>query len=296
MSAVTEPKPAARKPDAPASPRGRPIRGPSAFGGTTKRFLSLTYTLAITDFKLRFFGSALGYLWQLVRPLMLFAVLYAVFTRVLKVGVAVPFYPAILITNIVLFTFWAEVTAGSVRSIVDREGLMRKIQFPRLVIPLSITLTGLFNLALNLLAVAVFLAVAGVSFHPTIWEAPFLVLALGLFAGGTAMILSALYVRFRDVQPIWDVFNQALYFATPIIYSFETIKDRTHLLHVIMANPISIILTQFRHAVIDPRAANAVTAAGGWLWLLIPIAIWIFVIAFGVWFFDRQAPVIAEDL
>jgi ABC-2 type transport system permease protein len=275
---------------------GRPIRGPSAFGGGRRRFLNLTYTLAVTDFKLRFFGSALGYLWQLIRPLALFAVMYAVFTKVLRVGVRVEFYPAILIANIVLFTFFSEVTTGGVTSVVDREGIVRKIHFPRLVIPLSVTLTGLFNLGLNLVAVLVFCVAAGVGFHLTLIEAPFLILALALFTAGVAMILAALFVPFRDVKPIWEVASQALYFATPIIYTIEAVERHHTIIHVIMSSPIAVVLVQFRHAVIDNSAPTAVQAAGGWAWMIIPAVIWIAVIAFGVWYFDRQAPRIAEEL
>jgi ABC-2 type transport system permease protein len=274
----------------------RPIRGPSAFGGEPRRFLNLTWTLAYTDFKLRFFGSALGYLWQLMRPLMLFGVLYVVFNEVLRVGVAVPFYPVVLLSNIVLFTFFIEVTTGSITSVVDREGLVRKIQFPRLVIPLAIVVRSYLNLLLNLIAVVVFMIAAGVHFGWEVVEAPVLLLALGAFAGGSAMILSALYVRFRDVRPIWDVFSQALYFGTPVIYAVETIADRHTFLHIVMCNPLAIILTQFRHAVIDPHAPTALDAAGGWGWLAIPVAITIAVVAAGVWYFDREAPHIAEEL
>jgi ABC-2 type transport system permease protein len=274
----------------------RPIRGPSAFGGDPRRFLNLTWTLAYTDFKLRFFGSALGYLWQLMRPLMLFGVLYVVFNKVLRVGVAVEFYPVVLLSNIVLFTFFMEVTGGSITSVIDREGLVRKIQFPRLVIPLAIVVRAYLNLLLNLVAVVIFMIFAGVHFGWEVIEAPLLLLALGAFACGCAMILSALYVRFRDIQPIWEVFAQALYFGTPVIYAVETIAARHNFLHLVMCNPLAIILTQFRYAVIDRQAPTALDAAGGWAWLAIPIVIAVGVIVVGVWYFNREAPHIAEEL
>ena len=275
---------------------GRPIRGPSAFGGEPRRFVNLTWMLAYTDFKLRFFGSALGYLWQLMRPLMLFGVLFVVFNQVLRVGVAVDFYPVVLLANIVLFTFFSEVTTSAITAVVDREGLVRKIQFPRLVIPLAIVTRGYLNLLLNLVAVLVFMIASGVRFTWQVLEAPLLLLGLGVFAGGCAMILSALFVRFRDVKPIWEVFAQALYFGTPVIYTVETIADRVNFVHLMMANPLAVILTQFRHAVIDPGAPTALQAAGGWAWMAIPIAIFVAVIVVGVWYFDREAPRIAEEL
>jgi ABC-2 type transport system permease protein len=278
------------------APGRRPIRGPSAFGGDLRRFLNLTWMLAFTDFKLRFFGSALGYLWQLMRPLMLFGVLFVVFNKVLRVGVAVPHYPVLLLTNIVLFTFFAEVTTAAVTSVVDREALVRKIQFPRLVVPLAIVTRGYLNLLLNLVAVVVFMVASGVDFTWRLVEAPFLLLALGAFTGGAAMILAASYIRFRDVKPIWEVFSQALYFGTPVIYAVESIADRIHFKHIVMSNPLASILTQFRHAVIDSHAPTALQATGGWAWMAIPLALFVAVILVGVWYFDREAPRIAEEL
>jgi ABC-2 type transport system permease protein len=275
---------------------GQPIRGPSAFGGTLKRFVALTYTLAVTDFKLRFFGSVLGYLWQLIRPLMLFGVLYVVFTKVLRVGAGVPYYSAVLVGNIVLYTFWGEVTTAGVTCVADREAIVRKVQFPRLVIPLAVTLTALFNLALNLIAVAIFIAASGAGFHWTVIEAPLLLFIFAIFAAGVAMILAALYVSFRDVKPIWEVVTQALYFGTPILYPIEKMLPHAGLAHLVMSSPIAVVIVQFRHAVVDPSAPSASQAAGGWDWLLVPGAVWIGVVVFGVWFFNRQAPRIAEKL
>src|SRR6266545_6178763 len=110
------------------------IGGPSALAGGPRRFFHLTWTLAVHEFKLRFFGSVLGYFWQLMRPLLLFGVLYVVFAVVLKVGAGTKYFSAVLLFNIVLYTFFAEGTTMAVRSVVDRESLVRKIRFPRLVI------------------------------------------------------------------------------------------------------------------------------------------------------------------
>src|SRR5215204_1665219 len=110
-----------------AAARGRQVRGPTALGSDPRRFLHLTATLAVTEFKLRFFGSALGYLWQLMRPLMLFGVLYVIFTELVRVGGAVAFYPVVLLMNVVLFTFFTDATTSAVTSVVDRESLVRKI-------------------------------------------------------------------------------------------------------------------------------------------------------------------------
>src|SRR5439155_8817541 len=118
-------------------------------------------TLAITDFRLRFFGSALGYLWQLMQPLMLFGVLYTVFSLLLNFKGPERYYPVSLLLGIVMFTFVNEATGGAVRSIVARENLVRKIEFPRLAVPLSTVRMALMNLGLNLIPVLVFLLAAG---------------------------------------------------------------------------------------------------------------------------------------
>jgi ABC-2 type transport system permease protein len=271
------------------------ITGPSALGGSPRRFLYLAATLAVTEFKLRFFGSVLGYLWQLVRPLMLFGVLYFVFTKFVKIGEAVPHYPVLLLANIVLYTFFADGT-GAVSSMVDREGLVRKIQFPRMAVPVSVVLTASFNLMLNLLVVLGFALASGVDARWSWLEAPVLITLLALLVLGLAMLLSALYVRFRDVKPIWEVVLQVAFYATPVIYAIETIDVSQRVREAIMLSPLAAILQQFRHAVIDPSAPSAAAAAGGSARLLIPAALVFGIAALGFWYFDREAPRMAEDL
>jgi ABC-2 type transport system permease protein len=252
-------------------------------------------TLAVTEFKLRFFGSVLGYLWQLVRPLLLFAVLYFVFTKFVKIGGSVPHYPVLLLANIVLYTFFADGT-GAVSSMVDREGLVRKIQFPRMAVPVSVVLTASFNLVLNMVVVLGFALASGVEPRWSWLEAPFLIALLAALVVGLAMLLSALYVRFRDIKPIWEVVLQVAFYATPIIYAIEAIDVSPRIREAIMLSPLAAILQQFRHAVIDPSSPSAAAAAGGSARLLIPAAVGIGVAALGFWYFDREAPRMAEDL
>jgi ABC-2 type transport system permease protein len=273
------------------------VRGPAALAGDRGRFWNLATTLAVTDFKLRFFGSALGYLWTLVRPLLFFGVLYVVFTRLVRVGGGVAHYPSILLTAIVLYTFFAEATATAVTSVVDRESLVRKVQFPRLVIPLSTTLTAGFNLLANLVAVFVFLLLQGITPHWGWLELPLLVALLFALAAGAAALVSALYVPFRDVKPIWEVGLQALFYATPVIYPYEVVRDHSvTAAHLVMCNPLAAIIQQTRHAVIDPAAPSAAAAIGGAPYLLIPLGIIVAVCVAGYAVFDRMAPRIAEEL
>jgi ABC-2 type transport system permease protein len=277
------------------APLGRPVTGPTALGGDARRFFHLTRTMALQEFKLRFFGSTLGYLWQLMRPLLLFGVLYVVFTQAIRIGATARFFPAVLLTNIVLFTFFAEATSGAVSAVVDRENLVRKIHFPRLVVPSAVVLTAGFNLVVNLVAVAIFVFATGVTPHWQWVEVPFLLALLAVFALGLATLLSALYVRFRDVRPIWDVSLQVLFYASPIIYVTENVHKRWVRI-VEMVNPLGAIMQQMRHALADPGAPSAAAVIGGGVRLLVPLAIVLGVAVLGLWYFSREAPRIAEDL
>src|SRR3712207_4991451 len=195
---------------------GTPIKGPSALGTDWRRFWHLTWTLAITEWRLRFFGSALGYLWSVFRPLLLFGVLYVVFSEVIDLGNVVPYYPSALLLGIVLFSFFSEATKGCVSALVAREPIVRKIEFPRAAVPLSVVLTALFNLGLNLLPVFAFFLIDGGKVRLSWLGLIPLVLLLALLAMGAGMLLSALFVRYRDVEPIWDVALQVMFYAAPI--------------------------------------------------------------------------------
>jgi ABC-2 type transport system permease protein len=277
---------------------GRQIKGPSALGTDPRRFWHLTRALAVTEFKLRFFGSVLGYAWQVMRPLLLFGVLYVLFTQVIDVGNDTPLYGVALLLGLVLYTFFSEATGAAVSCIVDRENLVRKIEFPRLAVPLSVVLTALFNLALNLGVVVVFLLASGGSVRWSWLEMIPLVALLAILASGSAMLLSALYVRARDIKPIWDVVLQVLFYATPIFYTIETVQDSapTWVAKALMLNPFAAILQQARHAVVDPEYVTAASAIGpGWR-LIIPLGIVFGVFVLGYAVFRRAAPRLAEDL
>jgi ABC-2 type transport system permease protein len=264
--------------------------GPSAFGDDLRRFISLTYTLASTDFKLTYFGSFLGYFWSLMRPLLFFGVLYFVFTDIFHVGTGVPNYSVELLLGIILWTFFLQATTGSVQSMLSREGLLRKMRFPRLVVPLAITLTALFTMSTNMIPIFALALIRGV--RPTCaWlELIPVIVLLATLAAGIGMLLSVLYVRARDVAPIWEVTAQLLFYASPIIYpvfyynhhttayagkncAFQSTSDtfiniltgklcksspvplgnnlHLHLIgHFLMTNPIAALVAQARHALV----------------------------------------------
>jgi ABC-2 type transport system permease protein len=275
---------------------GAPMRGPRALTQDWSRFWHLTYNIARNEFKLRFFGSILGYLWQLMRPLLLFGVLLFVFSFI-KVSNA-PHYAVALLAGIVLFTFFGEATGGAVRSVVDRENLVRKIHFPRLVIPLSIVLLASFNLSLNLIVVLIFALAEGVRPMVSWVEAPLVIGMLVIYCTGLAMLLSALFVHFRDIQPIWEVFNQVLFYASGILIPVELLREKLSSteFHLLMLNPLAIIVEQFRHAMVDRGALSAGQVLGGWWQLLEPIGIVVAIFVIGFWVFNRSAPLIAENL
>jgi ABC-2 type transport system permease protein len=272
----------------------RDVRGPSALGGGARRALDLLYLIAATEFKKTYFGTVLGYLWSLARPLMLFGVLLAVFTQIFRIGSDVPNYPVLLLFNIVLFGFFQEATTTAVHSIVTQEPVVRKTQFPRLVIPLAVVLTSLFNLALNLIVVFAFVLGWGIDPRWTWLLFPLVLAAIVVLTCAVSMIVSSLYPRFRDTAIIWTVLATILFYATPVLYPLEVVPDTMR--DLLMLNPLTPLFELARSWVIDPAAAGPVDAAGGWGLLAVPIVIYIGVCALAVWVFNREAPRIAEQL
>jgi ABC-2 type transport system permease protein len=272
----------------------RDVRGPSALGGGRRRALELLLLIAVTDFKRTYLGTALGYLWSFARPLMLFGVLLVVFTQAFDLGDRVTQYPVLLLFNIVLFTFFQEATSQAVTSIVSQEAVVRKTQFPRLVIPLAVVLTSAFNLAVNLVVVLVFMLASGVRPMWTWLLFPLPLVALLALATAVSMILSALHPRFRDTGILWGVTVTALFYATPVLYPIEIMSGT--LRDIIALNPLTPIFELARKWVIDPSAPGPVGAVGGWWPLIVAGAVFVVVWVLAVWVFRREAPRIAEEL
>jgi ABC-2 type transport system permease protein len=281
---------------------GRPIHGPGALAGDWRRFWHLTFNMAVMQWKLRFYGSALGYLWQLVRPLLLFLVLYVFFTQVAHIGTgqgpSYDYYGAQLLSSIVLFTFFTEATLGAVRSVVSNEPLVRKIQFPRLVIPVSVVLLAFFNLCLNLVVVTIFTLAAGVQPMLTWLEVPMIVGLLVALSAGLAMLLSSLFVYLRDVEPIWEVLSQVIFYASPVIIPVTVVQNSVSptLLHIYMLNPLAVVFQQFRHAFITHATPSVGALLGSKAAIAVPVGIVLAILVLGFWVFNRIAPHVAEDL
>jgi ABC-2 type transport system permease protein len=305
---------------------GRPIKGPQAFTGDWRRFWHLTFNIAKTNWKMRFFGSALGIVWQVIRPLMLFGVLYVFFTKVAHIAQGVGtgpgqpdhFYGAQLLGAIVLFTYLQEATMGAVRCVVDNEVLVRKLEFPRMVIPLSAVLLSTFNVSLNLVVVLVFALIEGVRPMLSWVEIPLIVAAIALLAVGLAMLLSSAFVYFRDIQPIWEVVLQVAFYASGVMLPIaeiaehlanwcspgeancskgsSTIYHASTLMQIYMVNPMTALLQQFKHAGVNHASYGSSYWAGGAVWMAIPAGIILVVFVSGVWVFNRVAPYVAENL
>ena len=259
-----------------------------------RHFFYVTSALTATEFKLRYFGSVLGYLWTLLRPLMIFGVLYVVFTEIFRFGGDVPHYAVMLLLGLMVWNFFADATNSALPSLVQRESLLRKVAFPRAAIPIAVSMTAAANLILGLIVVFFFALMDGVTPQATWLGLIPIVLGVLVFAAGLALLLSALYVRFRDIQPIWEVGSQLLFWGTPIIYTIETVPDRMRT--AIMFNPLSVAIQQARHWFVDPSAATAAEAIGGAERLLVPLAIFVLTVVGGIWVFKRFEPGIAEDL
>ena len=272
----------------------RDVRGPSALGGGWRRAVDLLYLIAITDFRRSYLGTALGVLWSLVRPLMLFAVLLVVFTEAFDLGERVRHYPVLLLLNIVLFGFFQEATMQAVGSIVAQESVVRKTQFPRLVIPLAVVLTCLLHFSVNITVVFGFVLLAGIEPAWTWLLFPFAVALLVVFTTAVSMLVAALHPRFRDTGIIWSVAVTALFYATPVLYPLEFITGT--LGRILALNPIAPIFELARCWVIDPQAPGPAEAAGGAAWLLVPAAAYMLVCLIAVRVFNREAPRIAEEL
>jgi ABC-type polysaccharide/polyol phosphate transport system ATPase subunit/ABC-type polysaccharide/polyol phosphate export permease len=282
-------EPAAPQPPPPTSSHQRSLM----LGGDSKRFAALTWTLAVSDFKLKYAGTALNWAWAIARPLALFAGLLITFTALGRFNNGVPHYPANLLMSVVLWTFFAQVTANSVQSLSKRADLLRKLPFPHLAVPASALLAGLFDLGINLVVVFAVALGSGVTPQAGWLELPLLLLLLTALTTGVSLLVSALYVRYRDTDQIWQVVSQMIFFLTPTFYVASSLSERaaTTLLAI---NPVASIFTQARHAVIDPSAPSAAAVIGDPVLLAIPLAITLGTLVVGGIVFRRESLRAAE--
>lgn len=251
--------------------------------------------LVKTDFKLRYQGSTLGYIWSLLRPLLLFMTLYVVFVKFLKVGAGIPHYPVYLLLGIVLWNYFAEVTGGSVNAIVGKGDLLRKLNFPKYIIIVAGSLSALINLTLTSIVIGIFMIFNHVTFGWTaLWIFPLLV-ELFIFSIAVAFFLSALFVRFRDVSYIWEVVMQAAFYATPILYPLAIIPPKAA--KVLMLNPMAQIIQDARHVLVTPHAETIGTVYNGRQWVIaIPLVATLLIALLAARYFRSRSKYFAEEV
>lgn len=250
--------------------------------------------LVKTDFKLRYQGSVLGYVWSLLRPLALFAILYVVFSKFLNIGEGIPHYPVYLLLGIVLWNYFLEVTMNSVGAIVGSGDLIRKINFPKYVIVAAGSFSALINLILNFIVIGFFMFMTDVDLRLSALLLPFIILEMFIFALGVAFFLSTAFVRFRDVSHIWEVVMQGAFYATPILYPLAIIPLAAAKL--LMLNPMAQIIQDARSVLITPESQTISELYGTQLVRLIPLVVVLGVAVIASWYFRRRSRYFAEEV
>ena len=253
--------------------------------------------LTKTDFKLRYQGSILGYMWAIIRPLLMFGILYIVFAKFLRFGTDIPHYPVYLLVGTVLWNFFTECTNQGIQSLIIRSDLMRKISFDRWVIVLSATTTALINLGINLIVVIIFSLLSGVTPSLTWFIVPFLIAELYVLSFGIALLLGSINVKFRDIGSIWEVLIQALFYAIPIIYPLSmVVAYNLTAAKLLMLNPIAQVIQDVRFCLIT----NETTTGWGILQSLplklLPIILVAVIFVFGVLVFKKKSKYFAEEI
>ncbi len=259
--------------------------------------------LVKTDFKLRYQGSMLGMVWSVLKPLMLFAVMYVVFVRFLRFGAGIPHFAVSLLLAQTLWSFFQESTSQGMRAIVDRGDLLRKINFPRYIVVISSTVSAFINLLISLVVVLIFMIINGVEFRLTILLFPLIVVELYVFALAVAFLLSTLYVKFRDIGHIWDVVMQIWFYITPIIYPLSQIISMSGFGLVVaklmlIVNPMAQIIQDARYVLVTTQTETIwnTVGAGTPLLKIIPIILTLVLFAIGVVVFRKHSRTFAEDL
>ncbi len=252
--------------------------------------------LVRTDFKLRYQGSALGYGWSLLRPLLLFGILYVIFALVIKSGDGIPHFPVYLLLGIVLWTFFTDMTVQSLGSIVGRGDLIRKISIPRWSIVFSSSISAVISLGLNLIVVAVAMIINDVNIMKTIILLPLIILEIYLLALGLSLFLAAAFVKFRDIGFIWEVILQLGFYLTPILYAMSLIPERFQRFQLL--NPMAQAIQDARYVLITHNEKVVTTSRafdGGW-YLVLPYVFTVLVLLIGLAYFKSQASKFAENI
>ena len=255
----------------------------------------LLYELIVTDFKLRYQGSVLGYLWSLLKPLFLFAILYLVFGYFLRMGGDVDHFSVYLLLGIVIWNFFTEATTQGLQSIVSRGDLIRKINFPKYIIIVAGTTSALINLFFNLIVVSFFLFINGVDLRWEIVLLPVLILEVYIFALAVAFFLAALNVKFRDIGYLWEIILQAAFYATPILYSISIIVDKSRLIAewMLTLNPVAQAIQDARFVTVSHKTTTLWHLVSDWR-MIIPFVIVVVLSVTAILYFRKSSKYFAE--
>lgn len=249
--------------------------------------------LVRADFKIRYQGSVLGYAWSLLRPMLLFAVLYVIFVYVLPIGNAVEHFPVYLLTGIIFWNFFSESTIQGLISVVGRGDLIRKINIPKYLLVISSALSALINLLFGLVVLFVFAIFSGIM--PS-WEWLMLIPLIAemfIFTVGISLLLSSLYVKFRDITYIWEVFIQIGFYASAIIFPLTAVPLVYQ--KIFFLNPIVQIIQDARY-ILATHSTIIIWTSVGWYRIIIPFAIIALFVIVGAVVFRVRSRTFAEDI
>jgi ABC-2 type transport system permease protein len=253
--------------------------------------LRVLRVIAGVEFKMKYVDSALGYVWSLAKPLAYFAVLWVVFGSLFDISIRN--YGLYLLIGIVLFTFLTDAVGMMLPSILSRGSLLRRIAFPPIVIPISASVTAAMTFGVNLVAVAVFIVFSDVGLALDWLFLPLLLLELFVFIVGLGLIVATLFVRFRDVGPLWELSAQMLLFASPVMYPITILPLWAQ--KVVMMNPLVQVMQDVRDIVLGAPTSSVADVFGSGAFRLIPIAIALASLVVGLWLYRREAPRFAEE-
>jgi ABC-2 type transport system permease protein len=256
------------------------------------RYVNLTRELALTNFKLKYTGSVLGYVWSLMKPLMYFGILYIIFVEFFHQRGSN--FPLQLLVAIVLFTFFSECTSTALGSIAGNGHLVRKAFFPLSSLVVSQSMTALLTMAINMsLIVAIGLPIGRLQIGPQTLVVPLLIVELYVLSLGVGMLLASAFVFYRDLGHVWEVGTQLLLYGCGVVFPALAVPVKWR--QFFFLNPLAQIIEDVRHALVTTDAPWTATLVGGWP-VLIPLVISVLVFVAGLWLFRVLNPLFAESL
>jgi len=252
--------------------------------------------LVKTDFKMRYQGSVLGYMWAILRPLLMFAILYVVFAKILRFGDGTPHYPVYLLVGTVLWNFFTECTGLGIHAIEGRGDLIRKISFPKYIVVVSATSTAVINLLINMVVVVIFALINGVAVSWSWLLVPLFLVELYLLALGVSFLLGTWDVKFRDIGSIWEVLMQATFYAVPIIYPVTMLMNGSMIAaKILLLNPVAQVIQDVRYNLITTETITTWDLMS-FKFCIIPWLITIGLLTFSIWYFNKKSRFFAEEV